>query len=173
MMAEADNIRAELVRLTQVLVVDGTKVVQAFAALHGLHHTDVEALSLVRVAQDRGAPLTAGALATELGLTSGAVTAVLDRLERTGHLSRVRDGNDRRKVLLHYSSTGLALADEFFVPLLETSDAVMDQFTRDELEVVRRYLNVSGAAMAAHRRTLAERSAPPTPSSGSSPFAET
>lgn len=151
------NTREELVRLTQVLVVEGARFVEAFATLHGLHHTDVEALTLVKVAQERGVPMTAGALAEELGLTSGAVTAVVDRLERVGHVSRVRDQADRRRVFLRQSPGGQALADEYFVPVLERSAAVMDQFSPEELEVVRRYLAATGAAMAEHRGVLVRR----------------
>lgn len=146
-------------RLTQLLVVEGTKVVGAFAALHGLHHTHVEALTRVMVAQERGEPMTAGALAADLGLTSGAITAVVDRLERAGHMSRVHDDADRRKVFLHYSPGGRALAEEFFAPLWRRSDAAMDQFTREELEVARRYIAVAGAGMAAHRQSLAHQGA--------------
>lgn len=158
-MGDGGNTREELVRLIQLLVAEGTKIVGAFAALHGLHHTDVEALSRVLVAQERGMAMTPGALAKELGLTSGAITAVVDRLERAGHLSRVRDDTDRRKVLLHYSPGGRALADEFFAPIGQRSEALMDQFTPEELEVVRRYLAVTGEAIAAHRQFLTAQSA--------------
>ena len=158
-MAEPDNLHEELMQLTQLLVVEGTKIVGAFGALHGLHHTDVEALTRVMVAQDRGKPMTAGALAAELGLTSGAITFLVDRLERAGHVSRVRDDTDRRKVLLHYSEGGRAVADEFFDPLRRHSKAAMDQFTPDELETVRRYLAVAGTAMATHRQALTPPSA--------------
>ena len=158
-MAAAGNTREELVRLIQLLVVEGTKVAEAFAALHGLHHTDVEALTRVLVAEERGAPMTAGALATELGLTSGAITGVVDRLERAGHMTRERDDRDRRKVLLHYSAGGRALAEEFFVPLGERGDAAMNQFTPEELEVARRYLVVTVADMAAHRQSLSDQGA--------------
>jgi len=161
---DGGNTREELGRLIRLLVEEGTKIVGAFGALHGLHHTDVEALTRVLVAQERGTPMTAGALATELGLTSGAITFVVDRLERAGHLSRVRDDTDRRKVLLHYSPGGRALAEEFFGPIGRRSDAVMDQFTPEELEVVRRYLAVTSAGMAAHRKSLTPRAArSPTP----------
>ena len=105
-MTDTGNTHEELERLVQLLVVEGTKVVEAFAARHGLHPTDAEALILVIVAQQRGAPMTAGALAGQLGLSTGAVTAVVDRLERVGHLNRVRDTADRRKVLLEHSAGG-------------------------------------------------------------------
>lgn len=145
----------ELIRLTQLLVVEGAEIAAAFATLHGLHHTDVEALPQVMIAQDRGSLMSAGALAQELGLTAGAITAVVDRLERAGHLARVRDGADRRKVLLRYSPDGRALAEEFFVPLQRRSHAAMHQFTPAELEVARRYLTVTSAAMTSYRRFLA------------------
>lgn len=153
-MSDHGNPREELVRLIHLVVVEGTKISGTFAALHGLHHTDGEALARVLVAQERGAPMSAGELATELGLTSGAITFVVDRLERAGHISRVRDDTDRRKVFLHYSPGGRALAEEFFGPVQKRSDDVMDQFTPEELEVVRRFLADTGAAMVAHRQSL-------------------
>ena len=166
-MTDGGNTREELFRLTQLLVVEGTKVMGAFAARHGLHHTDVEALTRVLVAQQRGTPMTPGGLAEELGLTSGAITAVVDRLERAGHLVRVRDDVDRRKVLLHYSPAGRALADAFFVPLGQHSHSAMDQFTTEELEVARRFLAAAGAAMTAHRQSLVQDTATsPTKRSG-------
>jgi DNA-binding MarR family transcriptional regulator len=160
-MAEDGNTRDEVVRLTQLLVVEGTKFMAAFAALHRLHHTDAEALTRVLIAQEQGTPVTAGALAEELGLTTGAITGVVDRLERAGHLSRVRDERDRRKVLLQYSSGGRALADEFFIPVKQRTEVVMDHFSPTELEVVRRYLAATGAAVAAHREVLAAQSPKP------------
>ena len=167
------NTREELMRLIHQLVVEGTRISGTFAALHGLHHTDGEALARVLVAQDLGTPMSAGELATELGLTSGAITFVVDRLERAGHISRVRDDTDRRKVFLHYSPGGRALAQEFFGPVQKRSDDVMDQFTPKELEVVRRFLAATGAAMAAHHQSLtphttggATASRPPDHTSG-------
>lgn len=160
-MADDGNTRDEVVRLTQQLVVEGTKFMAAFAAAHRLHHTDAEALTRVLIAQEQGEPVTAGVLAEELGLTTGAITGLVDRLERAGHLSRVRDEQDRRKVLLQHSSGGRALADEFFIPVRERSEVVMDQFSPTELEVVRRYLAATGAAVAAHREALVAQSQKP------------
>lgn len=147
----ADDVTA----LLQLLIVEGGKVAGAFAHLHSLHPTDVEAMTRVMVADGRGAPTTPGALGAELGLSSGAVTAVLDRLERAGHVVRARDDADRRRVLLHVSPRGLALGQEFFGPLGERTDAVMATFTDGELDVVRRFLAGAGEALAAHREHLA------------------
>ena len=64
-----------------------------------------------------GDPITPGRLGEQLNLSSGSVTALIDRLERAGHIRRDRDTVDRRKVLLHYADQGAALAMEFFRPL--------------------------------------------------------
>ncbi len=151
---EDSNIRDEVVRLTQELVTEGARVTSAFTAVQGMHPTDVAALTRVLTAQERGAPMTAGELARQLGLTTGAITGALDRLERNGHLTRVRDPQDRRKVLLECPPEGRALAQHYLGPVRKRSDAVMDQFTPEELETVRRFLADTTQAMTAHRHSL-------------------
>lgn len=164
-MPDVVNLHRELVRLSHVMVSEGTKLMGAFAAQQGLHPTDVAALTRILIAEEAGAPLTAGALAEELALTSGAVTSVVDRLERGGYVVRVRDRGDRRKVLLQYSPGGRALADEFLEPFSQRVEAVMDRFTEAELDVVRRYIAASGEDMAAFRHLLQHQAAgtPPEP----------
>lgn len=73
----------------------------AAAARLGLHRTDLTALTLL----EHG-PRRAGDLGGALGLSSGAVTALIDRLERAGHVERKPDAADRRAVLV--SLTGAA-----------------------------------------------------------------
>ncbi len=53
-----------------------------------MHPTDLNALLAVMRAERAGAPLTPGRLGQHLGLSSGATTAVIDRLERAGHVQR-------------------------------------------------------------------------------------
>lgn len=151
----------EVVRLLQLLVTEGGRVTGTFGARHGLHGTDVDALVHVMVAEERGAPLTPGSLGAELGLTSGAVTAVVDRLERSGHVVRRRDDRDRRRVHLHHSEAGRALGRDFFEPLGRRTDAVVAQFDDGELAAVKRFLAGAVQALEAHRRTLEEP--PPAP----------
>lgn len=62
----------------------------------GLHITDLTCLSMLR---DRRRA-TAGELATELGLSTGAVTRVIDRLHRGGFVRRLRDPHDGRRVIV-------------------------------------------------------------------------
>lgn len=148
------NMHDHVMLLTQRLVAEADRVSAAFVASSRMHATDVNALIRVLVGQQQGESITAGRLGEELGLTSGAITAVVDRLERSGHLRRVRDQQDRRRVLLENSPAGQRLAEKYFAPIRQRSEGVMDTFTSDELEVIGRYLAATAAEMAAHREFL-------------------
>ncbi|MET9495633.1 MarR family winged helix-turn-helix transcriptional regulator [Streptomyces sp. NPDC006552] len=114
------------------------RLVHGFAAGQGLHPTDVQALAAIL---DSAEPLTPGALRHRLGLTSGAVTACVDRLERAGHVSRVRESTDRRVVHLRYVPGAQARARRYFGPLAAAADRVRGGYSEDELTVVLRFLN--------------------------------
>ncbi|MET0865285.1 MAG: MarR family transcriptional regulator [Nakamurella sp.] len=69
----------------------------AVARSAGLNSTDLQAVSLLL---SQG-PATPGELAQRTGLTAGgAITAVIDRLEKAGYVSRERDASDRRRVIV-------------------------------------------------------------------------
>jgi DNA-binding MarR family transcriptional regulator len=72
------------------------KLSQAVAERAGLSTTELLAMDLI----SRGEPVSAGFLARELRLTTGAVTGLIDRLERAGFAKRVADPNDRRRVIV-------------------------------------------------------------------------
>jgi DNA-binding MarR family transcriptional regulator len=69
---------------------------QAVADSLGMNLTDYKVLGILA---DTG-PVTAGRLAEITGLTTGAVTGIVDRLERAGHVRRGRDPGDRRRVII-------------------------------------------------------------------------
>ena len=70
---------------------------QAVAERLGINATDLECLDHIVT---KG-PITAGALAEATGITTGAITGVIDRLERAGFAKREHDAEDRRKVQVH------------------------------------------------------------------------
>jgi len=146
----ADDIVASMQRLTT----ESQKVAQAFATQQGLGHIDLEALLHVMQAERGGDPVTAGRLGELLGVTSGAATGVIDRLERVGHVQRSRDDADRRRVLVRYSDRARAVAGAFFGPLGVMSDEVMSGFDEAELRTVRRFLDGMSAAMAERAREV-------------------
>ena len=153
-MDERDGVRDELVELLREYNIEATKVGDAFAQGNGLHPTDLHALIAVMHAERRGDPLTPGRLGEALELSSGATTAVIDRLERAGHVKRVRDSADRRVVHLLHDAPGRTLASSFFRPLAARSHAVMDEFSGAELEIVLRFMQGITAAMTAHHEEV-------------------
>lgn len=62
----------------------------------GMRQTDLECLFIITLGED----VTPGQLAQETGLTTGAITGVVDRIERAGYIRRERDTSDRRRILL-------------------------------------------------------------------------
>src|SRR5215211_6458029 len=67
-----------------------------FAALPAMHPTDMRALVVLLAAAREGRTMPPGRLGAELNRTSASMTALVDRLERSGHVQRVRDPCDRR-----------------------------------------------------------------------------
>jgi DNA-binding MarR family transcriptional regulator len=147
-------VRAELVRLLQRHSVEAMRLGRAFAERHGLHPTDWAALLAVSQADRVGTPLTPGELGDRLGMSSGATTAVLDRLERVGHVRRVRDERDRRRLTLHRGENAAALFAAFFDPLDAAMDALIVGYTAPELAAVQRFLTEVVGQVGDHRRRL-------------------
>lgn len=129
---------------------DSVRVTQHFAGEHDLQPVDIEALVAIMSAEGRGDPLTPGRLRMHLGLSSGGTSYVVDRLERAGHVRRVRDHPDSRVVHLHHTEQGRATGLQYFQPLAQRMHAVMDGFSTEELAVVRRFLLGAADALRAH-----------------------
>ena len=153
------EVRDELVRLLRAHAVEAERLGQVFAERNGMHPTDLQALLAVMQAEAAGVPLTPGRLGEHLGLSSGATTAVVDRLERAEHVRRERDDRDRRRITLHYGAAAAAVGGAFFGPLGARIEHVLAGFTPDELAVVRRFLEQTNAVMRAHREAVTSATA--------------
>jgi DNA-binding MarR family transcriptional regulator len=132
--------RQELALLLRRLTVELDAVGQRFAQLHGLNRTDVRALVAIMDAARRGEALTAGGLGAAVELRSASVTALVDRLEKVGHIRRTRDADDRRRVVLEMSDAAMAAGAEHFGGLARDLTAAMEGYSDEELAVVRRFL---------------------------------
>lgn len=147
-MAEPANLprRADLERslLQDVAVVSevAQRIGHAFAAGHGLHDTDFRALNFLHASELQGRRVTPAMLGAHLMLSSGAVTYLLDRLEAGGHVTRVRDPHDRRRVLLEYADAGRELAVAFFGPLARLHHDALASVSDDDLEAAHRVLAI-------------------------------
>src|SRR5580693_1417405 len=94
--ASRDELVAALMRAMRDASGMGVLHSQAVASRLGLSSSDLECLDMIAL---RG-PLTAGDIARATGLTTGAITGVIDRLERAGFAARAHDPADRRKVMV-------------------------------------------------------------------------
>jgi DNA-binding MarR family transcriptional regulator len=101
-----------------------------------LSRTDMRCLDLV----GRDGPLTAGQLAVESGLTTGAVTFILDRLEEAGMVTRRRDTEDRRRVWVEIVPEAQQRLAGLQQPVAEEMRQVAQRFKADELAVVRDFM---------------------------------
>jgi DNA-binding MarR family transcriptional regulator len=96
----------------------------------GVNRTDLRCLNIV---ENEGS-MTAGRLAELSGLTTAAVTAVLDRLERAGYARRVRDSDDRRQVRVEVTPLLEERAAPIWGPLGQDARAVLARMSTDQLE---------------------------------------
>ncbi|MCA1189309.1 MULTISPECIES: MarR family winged helix-turn-helix transcriptional regulator [unclassified Saccharopolyspora] len=156
-------IESQVLELLHQQGVEGERISQAFAARHGMHPTDVRALILIIDAEQRGTPATPRALRQDLVLTSGAVTAIVDRLEARRHVRRSREGSDRRQVQLHPTESARAIAGEYFGALAGRGREVLSEFDAAELAVVHRFLHRMQQAMRDFAAGSATEPAPEEP----------
>ena len=121
----------------------------------GLSTTDHKCLDLALRADQ---PLTAGQIAERSGLSTGAVTGVIDRLERAGYVRRVRDPHDRRKVLVEVSKNNLAAYGDAFDGLWLALDRTLANYSSDELKAIERYIMEMISVLQGEAHRLAARS---------------
>lgn len=117
-----DEPRAEAETVNEALRTYGAAYAQvgrAFAEREDLHSTDAAAMIEILAAEDAGEPLSPAKLSERIGLSFGATSTLLNRLEAVGHITRSRTHSDRRIVTLHSTPGVQDLADAFFDPLGE------------------------------------------------------
>lgn len=107
---------------------------QAVANLAGVSVTDLKCLDYV----DRVGDATAGDLARLTGLTTGAITAAIDRLEKAGLARRERSETDRRKVFIRImNSPALARIGPFYEALGRESAQLTARYSISQLETIK------------------------------------
>jgi DNA-binding MarR family transcriptional regulator len=135
---------------------------EAVADHLGVNRTDLRCLDVLL----RLGAATPGQLGTELGLTTGSVTALLDRLEKLGYLGRSPDPTDRRRLIVRPSATAGRLAGELYGPLAEAGARAAARYTVAELELLIDFLGQSRQLQEEH---LARVRAMPSPHRGRPP----
>src|SRR5437016_332606 len=118
------QVDAELHALTAELDRLGTISAEHF----GLNRTDMRCLELLRNRR----PMTPTGLADALGLTTGGVTTVIDRLERSGFARRHPDPDDRRKVVVERTEAAAQRDVQLLGPLQEETFGVIDRYEDEQ-----------------------------------------
>ena len=150
------ELRAALDRMLRKVSAQSVLLSQAVADRLGMNPTDLEALDLLHL----HGHLPAGRLAEQTGLTTGAITGVVDRLERAGYARREADSTDRRRVIVR------AVADQaqrdiapLYAAMAREMGELFSRYTDEELGVILDFLTRShevGAAQIARLRAEAE-----------------
>jgi DNA-binding MarR family transcriptional regulator len=117
----------------------------------GVNRTDLHCLNII----ENSGGLTAGELADEAGLTTGAVTGVIDRLERAGYARRVSDPADRRRVKLEVTPKFYSRANKIWGPMAADWESRLSRrFTGEELELVTEFLRATNELSRGHLERL-------------------
>ncbi len=101
----------------------------------GMHMTDMECLDFL----EEAGPTTAGHLARVTGLTTGAITSVIDRLERAGFVRREANGKDRRKVIIRLIPEKAKTVDPIYESFVEEVQKVLSCYSDGDLEIILDY----------------------------------
>jgi DNA-binding MarR family transcriptional regulator len=116
---------------------------QAIAQTVGLNATDTKCIDLILSHPDR--TLTAGELSEKTGLTTGAITHILDRLGKRRFIKRVRDTQDRRKVFVQVRPESLEPLVPKYEEVGKAYMTLAEEYSDDELAVICDYMNRASA----------------------------
>jgi DNA-binding MarR family transcriptional regulator len=109
---------------------------EAMAQRLGLSRTDLRCVDVL----ERRGTMTAGALAQAIGLSTGAVTFLLDRLEAGGVVRRERDTEDRRRVLVEVVPAAARQALRLHEPMIADMRELAQRYKMEELGIIRDFL---------------------------------
>jgi DNA-binding MarR family transcriptional regulator len=143
MNAQEDQRRAALIDrlqfLGQMASTETALFHQMAAARHGL---DITAMKTISILQQEGA-MTAGQIARRLSLTTGAVTNVIDRLERRNLVKREADARDRRKVIVVANEQQIETIGDPYRSMGTAFEHLLRACSTEELEFLARYSQAS------------------------------
>jgi DNA-binding MarR family transcriptional regulator len=116
------------------VIVETVLLFDLLAERIGVNATDMQCLNIL----DYEGPVPAGRLAELTGLTTGAITAAIDRLERAGYVQRTRDPHDRRRVVIQLTpQEGRAV----FGTIDQTWKELCSRFSDQELSVMLSFMD--------------------------------
>ena len=119
----------------------------------GVSETDLRCLNII----ENSGGLTAGELAHQAGLTPGAVTGVIDRLEKAGYARRSSDPADRRRIRVEVTPAFKSAAERIWGPLASDWQSTLStRFTAEELERITAFLRATNEVGRRHLDRLGQ-----------------
>jgi len=113
---------------------------EAIAEKFGLHKTDLESLDLLFL---QGGACSPGDLGRATGLTSGSVTALIDRLEKAGYVKREPDQEDRRKQIVRIQRETIRPIEAVYAPMQAAMFQLWSEYSDRDLRVIIDFLKRS------------------------------
>ncbi|MEV0355449.1 MarR family winged helix-turn-helix transcriptional regulator [Nocardia sp. NPDC050697] len=155
--SERELLESEISADLRALTAVSEQLGHVFARANELRPTDFRALMHIATADIEGDPVTAGRLAKLLGISTAAVTYLVERMIESGHIRRDTDAADRRKVLLRYADHGMDVARGFFTPLGTRTRAAMAALPDEDLAAAHRVFSTLIDSMRTHFDELTRR----------------
>jgi len=119
----------------------------------GVNETDLRCVNII----ENSGGLSAGELAARAGLSAGAVTGVIDRLQRQGLARRVSDASDRRRVEVEVTPAFYRRAERIWGPMAADWHATLaERFTTKEIQLISDFLRATTEVARRHRERLRE-----------------
>ncbi len=129
---------------------------EAAGQVLGVNSTDQRCLDIL----DHHGQMSAGELARHSRLTTGAVTAVIDWLERAGYVQRTADPDDRRRVLVELTPAAHQASWELFGPLAEAAGPLLARYSDDELRLLIEFNVLGREVQERHAEWIRARESP-------------
>jgi len=129
------------------------QVDEAASAYMEINRTDGRCLDIL----ERTGRMTAGELALDSGLSTGAITAVIDRLEKAGYVCRLRDDRDRRRVLVELTEEAHRRVAEVYGPIAEQGLATLGACSDEQLILIRDFMNEGREFLSGYAASLREK----------------
>ncbi len=144
----------ELLALLQQFTVETDRYVDTISSIHGLHRTDMTALAFMVQSSRAEQTVTPGRLGDALDLSSPATTALVDRLDRAGHVTRRRSDEDRRQIQLAMTDHARQVGSMLFSPLARHLGEALENYSAEERDLAGRFVTDMIAATIAAREDI-------------------
>jgi DNA-binding MarR family transcriptional regulator len=118
----------------------------AACAVLGLNRTDLKCLNVIAHRE----PVAVGEIGKAAGLTRGAMTTAIDRIEQAGYVRRLRHPDDRRGVLVELTDRGRKAIDAIWGEYVRNAEAFYSGYSTAELKCILRYLQEGCSAQEAN-----------------------